>query len=325
MVDFKKLLEESKNRPGNLNNYVKRIEESKLRHDIENRSGKQFTTQVSVTVAGADYAIRFGYDSALLKKLKDAVPESERTWHKAKKVWLVSPEFIQQAKSALEAHTQTIITLPELQTGAAQVLEKSFLLEYLGTTKDRGKHKSAYGSVNGEWSAEFPEDILKNFFEGRETNQKSDGLQTLYQALCIFESAGPEQIKKAYRRLARQWHPDVCSEPEAAEMFRKINESYQVLIDPEKRKRYDAGLYFERQGQQEGWATKIVRRPRADYQYGYRAPLRCGQITARGTVRLMRFIVQEILKWDDVIDKVNGKVMTSTWPKDAKTFQILWI
>src|SRR6266545_658019 len=240
-----------------MTDFAKLIEQSKQRHNIENRSSKTHPT-VSVTVAGADYAIKFGYDAALLKKLKDAVPESERTWHKGRKVWLV-----------------------------------------------------------------FPEDVLKNFFEGREVNQKPDGLQTLYQALCVFESVSPEEIKKAYKRLARQWHPDVCQEDNAAEMFRKINEAYLVLIDPEKKARYDAGLYFERQGEDQGRATKIARRPRVDYQYGYRAPLRCGQVTARGTVRLMRFVVTEILNWEDVIR--DDKVMTSTWPRGADTFQILWV
>ncbi len=136
--------------------------------------------------------------------------------------------------------------------------------------------------------------------------------------LCVFESVTPEEIKKAYKRLARQWHPDVCQEDNAAEMFRKINEAYLVLIDPEKKARYDAGLYFERQGHEQD-TIRISRYT----GYGYRAPLRCGQVTARGTVRLMRFVVTEILQWEDVIK--DDKVMTSTWPKGADTFQILWV
>ena len=191
------------------------------------------------------------------------------------------------------------------------------MLEYLGATKDRGKKTSAYGSVNGEWSVEITEDVLRGFFEGREVNTKPDGLQTLYQALCVFEKATSEEIGKAYRRLARQWHPDVCREENAHEMFIKINEAYKILINPEMKRRYDAGLYFERQGQkQDSDLNGIVEKFRTVDSYGYRSPLRCGQITARGTVRLMRFTVQEIIKWDDVVD-AQGKVMTSTWPKGA--------
>src|SRR6266508_1663314 len=309
---------ESERRTDNMTDFAKLIEQSKDRHNIENRSEKQFTTQVSITAAGADYAIKFGYNAALLKKLKDAVPESERAWHKTAKAWLISPEEIEKAIQAINQHTGQTIVLPEAKPSAPEVCEKSFLLEYLGATKDRGKRVSAYGSVNGEWASEFPEDVLRSFFEGREVNQKPDGLQTLYQALCVFESVTPEEIKKAYKRLARQWHPDVCQEDNAAEMFRKINEAYLVLIDPEKKARYDAGLYFERQGHEQD-TIRISRYT----GYGYRAPLRCGQVTARGTVRLMRFVVTEILNWDDVIR--DGKVMTSTWPKGADTFQILWV
>jgi hypothetical protein len=100
-------------------------------------------------------------------------------------------------------------------------------------------------------------------------------------------------------------------------MFRKLDEAYKILSNPEQRRRYDAGLYFERQGQQDPTEFPAI------HKYGYRAPLRCGQITARGTVRLMRFVVSEILKWDDVIK--DGKVMMSQWPKGADTFQILWV
>jgi len=280
-----------------------------------------FKSTVSITIAGADYAVSFGYDAVLLKKLKDAIPESERTWHKAQKVWLISPDEIGMAINVIRLHTGYPIELPAEKPSAPEVMEKTFLLEYLGATKDRGKTKSAYGFVNGQWTSEFPEEVLMSFFEKRELGQPLNGLQTLYQVLCIFEKATPEEIKKAYRRLSLQWHPDMCKEPDAQEMFIKINEAYKVLNDPEQKRRYDAGLYFERQDMR-GFSAPAYKYRRFD---NYRAPLRCGQITARGTVRLMRFVVSEILKWDDVIDKVDGKVMTSTWPKGADTFQILWI
>lgn len=273
---------------------------------------------ISITVAGNDYAIRFGYDRALLEHFKRAVPEFERTWHKSRKVWLVSPAAIGQAKAALEDYTHTAITIPAIPQTQAQLLGKTFLLEYLGQTKDRGGRKSAYGFVNNDWSAEFPEEVLRAFFEGREAGKPAGNIQTLYQVLCVFEKVEQEAIKSAYRRLARQWHPDVCGEPDAAKMFRKINEAYLILIDPNKRQRYDAGLYFERQGQ-----DQTISKP-AYKQYGYRAPLRCGNITAIGTARLMRFVVQEITAWEDVTN-AEGKVMTSQWPAGAEKFQVLWI
>jgi len=62
-----------------------------------------------------------------------------------------------------------------------------------------------------------------------------------YQLLGVDREAGSEEIKRAYRRLARQYHPDVNgNDPEAAERFKEISKAYSVLSDPEKRQRYDA-------------------------------------------------------------------------------------
>jgi curved DNA-binding protein len=60
-----------------------------------------------------------------------------------------------------------------------------------------------------------------------------------YQTLGVEPSAGEAEIKTAYRRLARKYHPDVSKEPGAEEMFKGVNEAYEALRDPEKRKAYD--------------------------------------------------------------------------------------
>jgi curved DNA-binding protein CbpA len=60
-----------------------------------------------------------------------------------------------------------------------------------------------------------------------------------YAALGVERTATDAEIKKAFRRLAQQWHPDVSSDPAAAERFKDLNEAYQVLSDPERRQRYD--------------------------------------------------------------------------------------
>ena len=60
-----------------------------------------------------------------------------------------------------------------------------------------------------------------------------------YQVLGIDRKADADTIRKAYRKLARQWHPDVNPDPGAAERFKEINAANDVLSDPNKRRMYD--------------------------------------------------------------------------------------
>ena len=60
-----------------------------------------------------------------------------------------------------------------------------------------------------------------------------------YGVLGVEPSAGDAEIKTAYRRLARKFHPDVSKEAGAEDKFKAINEAYEALRDPEKRKAYD--------------------------------------------------------------------------------------
>lgn len=60
-----------------------------------------------------------------------------------------------------------------------------------------------------------------------------------YEVLGVSKTASEEEIKKAYRTLAKKYHPDVSSDPKASDLFKEINEAYEVLKDPQKRSQYD--------------------------------------------------------------------------------------
>ena len=71
-----------------------------------------------------------------------------------------------------------------------------------------------------------------------------------YTTLAVSRDASADEIKKAFRKMARKYHPDVAKDKKAAEeKFKEINEANEVLGDPEKRKKYDQlGANWDAQG-----------------------------------------------------------------------------
>jgi len=63
--------------------------------------------------------------------------------------------------------------------------------------------------------------------------------KSLYETLEVSENASESEIKKAYRKLARKYHPDICKEADCEEKFKEINAAYEILGDKEKKAQYD--------------------------------------------------------------------------------------
>jgi hypothetical protein len=154
---------------------------------------------------------------------------------------------------------------------------------------------------------------LKRWFE---VQDEPTDRPTLYGTLGIARTASADDVKGAYRRLARQWHPDVCKEANAAEAFRAIKRAYDILSEPNARARYDAGLALA--------ATLRSELEPVIVTSGYRAPLRCGYLLCTGAESVGRFVVSQIIQWEDITD-IAGRTMVSSWPVGADTFEVRWI
>lgn len=87
-----------------------------------------------------------------------------------------------------------------------------------------------------------------------------------YKILGVNKQSTKDEIKKAYRRMARKYHPDVSKEPNAEEKFKEAKEAYEVLSDPEKRRTYDS-LSQQWQGGQ-----NFTPPPNWEEQFSYSGP-----------------------------------------------------
>jgi DnaJ-class molecular chaperone len=67
----------------------------------------------------------------------------------------------------------------------------------------------------------------------------AEASRDFYGILGISRTASEGEIKKAYRDLTKKWHPDINKSPEAHDKYTEINSAYEVLSDPDKRRKYD--------------------------------------------------------------------------------------
>lgn len=256
------------------------------------------------------------YDAAFLSAFKQAVPYAARVWQKP--YWIVDPAYAGQVAQLVQTYFGVNLAKPVQAAPLSTVEVRAIQVDYIGRCKDRGDGiNSAYGSVDGAWSVIFPELVLRGWFGAVE--EQPGAPATFYSVLGVTKLVSDDELKRAYRRMARQWHPDVSSDPDAKEQFLKIKHAYEVLGEPILRKKYDAALTFEAALAD---TTNLYSTP-WDRPDQYRAPLTCGYLLIEGQYRVGRFVVSKILAWEDIVR--GGKTMVASWPNGSDKPVITWI
>ena len=173
------------------------------------------------------YEIVTPYSQSFVTELKATIPASERAYNKDRKTWSVAAKHGQTVGAMIEKHFDQVVTVPPIRT--VDTVSKILQVLYVGQCKDReGGESSAFGwcqlpdQMLPGWNVVFPEKVLRSWFDPDFGNPERPSEATYYQTLGLGRTADTNEIKTAYRRLVRQWHPDVFKEPDAAEVFMKI-------------------------------------------------------------------------------------------------------
>lgn len=259
------------------------------------------------------------YDAGMVNEFKSSIPAADRRWDANRKCWLVAPSQLATLERLCNRYGLTVIKQLRTLYDAPAVIQRIVRVDYIGAAKQRDDGSiTAMGNSGGEWNVVFPQDVLRNWFEIGIPSAPTAPL-TYYAALNVKPTAAPDEIKRGYRSMAKRWHPDVNRDPDASTMFKRIGTAYEVLSDPQKRRRYDAGLALEASLQKpDRLSTSMFS------SSDWRPPVRCGLILVEGQERLGRIIVSNILAWQPIVNALGRELVTS-WPMGADTWLETWV
>jgi hypothetical protein len=267
------------------------------------------------------FTVSFTYNEEFKDWLKDTVHWKERKYN-GDRTWSVAGKHFKVIKAGMEKHFGycDVVGSPSSDQGGRRV--DTFTLDYLGALKERdGGIYTAYGCIGSQFDAVFTKEAIEKFFQ---TGDLSDPISatSLYAVLGVHTKADPDEIKKAYRRGARTWHPDVCKEPDAAQQFMRLEEAYKVLSAPLTRKKYDFALKHSNE-----LVGKRVELNKGDYNPGaagvlWKPSVKCGVVKAMIEPQLgSRFVVVEILDWRDQVNP-DGLTRVTYWDSSHRSSSI---
>lgn len=260
---------------------------------------------VYVTAEGGSFKVNTPYSATFVSDLKNSIPATGRKWDSASKCWYVSEVHADILKTLIDRAYNCDVQMPTIIAAKAQSVEVEFQADYVANSKN----EASSVHTGGGWNAKIPEKVLRKWFKQADTATPA----TYYGLLGIDQNATDQEVKKAYKRAARTWHPDICREPNAREMFEKVREAYDILGNTLQRNLYNTGLAFEAMAN----TRNSLRGGGYKTSYSSFVPvLRCGVLRVRGHKELGILVVDEILAWEDVTNAA-GQIMVSSWADDS--------
>jgi hypothetical protein len=270
-------------------------------------------------IQGNSIVLHSPYNRDFVNDFKEDVPYTARRWNPTDKVWTFAPQYGARVRDLILFHYGVNVAVPATH---AQSREQTTIVKlmYLGLPKDRGEGKLiSYGWANGGWTTLWPLSVLKAWFEPMNNGDDvvPNAAQTLYGVLGVKRKASGAEIKSAWRKLARRFHPDMNSDPDATAQMQRVNEAYGILQDVGKRARYDAGLKLES-------AIGKSSLPRFTQSNVYRPPYRCGLVMVSAIEEVGRLNVKRILEWQDIVNH-RGQILTTFWRFGDDRYSERWI
>lgn len=223
------------------------------------------TTVKLFPVAGG-IGVSSPYDREFVSQLKFSIPINKRRWDRVRKIWIIDPAWQDVViQLAAELFDDALAPVPDSAL-ADKTQTRMLRLLYVGQCKRRDpsdKEGIALGSTGpGLWDVAFPESVLRDWFgediglddeTAPPSPQEVEPIRLVirpstlvseghYAVLGLEQGASPDEIKLAYRRSVKNWHPDVCRLERAREEFDILRAAYDVLNNEKTRKKYEAGL-----------------------------------------------------------------------------------
>lgn len=262
-------------------------------------------------VTGSVGFLKSAYNPIVTEEIK-RLPSWARAWNADAREWEIAPPLMPLLAARLTALTGQPLDAPpaDAYRPPASVTIEAL---YVGKVKGEGEGAAAHVmTLSRQWRAALWGPAVYRWFGA--TPASANTPATLYELIGASPDASAAELANAIKRQLRQWHPDVCREPDAAERTRQLLEARAILLDPAQRARYDAGLEAARLAGVRATASGDE----------YRSPLRSGRITGLGYKIVDRWVVHEIRHWDDLVDD-RGRVAVVSWPNGADAPVVTWV